>query len=156
MSNNKVAVDERFLEKLSGVYTSIEQGVNSSVAMWSNTKKFNQRYIFYSLNKNECMYLVEFLAGLEECIDFNNESNTLLEVKNIMKSDVNFQCKKELASKWGCNFIRIKSGFFELFEVCQYIIIEWAIMYREYNEEQKKAFETYIEDLNINKRNYNY
>ncbi|QUH27833.1 hypothetical protein [Vallitalea guaymasensis] len=148
MSNNKVAVDERFLEKLSDLYITQEQGVNSSIAMWSNIKKHNEMYIPCSITKNECMCMIEFLEGYKESINYIYEGDPLREIDDFMICCGNeFPGNKELELKWGCNVLYAESKFSDLDELCQYIIVEWAIMYREYNEDQKKIFEKYIEDL---------
>lgn len=144
--DNKVIIDESFLEQISAVYPSVEQGVNSCVAMWSNIKKHNQSYIPCSLKKNECMYMVEFLAKLKNSINLKNECDALIEIEEFMICGV-LPSDKELELKWGCDLISAENGFSNIGQVCQYIIVEWAIMYREFNSDQKKAFEKYIDEL---------
>lgn len=147
MRRKIVNVDESFLEQFSKVYTSIEQGVNSSVSMWNNIKKHNEMCISCSLTKNECMYMIEFLAAFNKSISYTYEGDPIREIDDIMICGIKYPSEKELDIKWECNLIRAESAFSDLNEICKYIVIEWAIMYRDYNEAQKKIFEKYIEDL---------
>ncbi|MCT4597052.1 MAG: hypothetical protein N4A50_04140 [Vallitalea sp.] len=150
MSIKKVAVDESLLNQLSVVYSSLEQGVNSSVAMWSAIKRNMETIIGCSLTKNQCMYMVEFLAKLEYPINFGYDGDFLYEIEDIMICGV-YPPDEELEARWGCDLNNAYSAFSEMDILCQYIIVEWAIIYREFGTTQKKAFEKYLDDFRDNK-----
>jgi hypothetical protein len=147
MSIKKIDINEEFLEKLSNLYISEEQGVNSSVAMWSNIKKHNEMYISGLITKNECMFMVEFLAGFKKCMNLSTRGDLLREIDDIMICGVEYPGEKELEIRWGCNLIHAEDAISNLIEICRYMIVEWAIIYRGYDEVQKKTFERYIEKI---------
>ncbi|GKX29618.1 hypothetical protein SH1V18_20980 [Vallitalea longa] len=146
MGDKKEFIDESFMEYFSAVYPSTEQGVNSSVSIWSHIKKHNQSFIFCSINKNECMYMIELLAKLDKSIYLDYDGDVLYEIEDIWFCGV-MPPDKELEVKWKCKFIHAFDNFYHLDVISKYIIIEWAIMYREYDKVQKEAFEKYIEEL---------